>query len=128
MPDSSRRNASGRERRPAERSGRRRDSPQAAIARLRRALDAIPAEMKNPELTLRQRAEALSTYLSQLPLAVLVANDRGIDANEAAARLTGYSRPELLRLSLAELTPVAARSRRAGPVASVPDRHQVPIG
>lgn len=76
---------------------------------------AIPQDLARPEATLRQRAAALTRYLSDLPLAVLVANDGGryFDANEAAVRLTGYPRAELLRLSLPDLTPAGATSRSA---------------
>ncbi len=40
--------------------------------------------------------------------ALLLADDQGryIDANPAAVALTGYARDELLRMSLADLTPV----------------------
>jgi PAS domain S-box-containing protein len=47
--------------------------------------------------------------------AFLLADDQGryIDANTAACELAGYSRSELLRLSIVDLTPIAARGNLA---------------
>ena len=51
--------------------------------------------------------------LGHVPVAMLVADNRGryVDANEAAAFLTGYTRAELLRCSVWDLTPDAHRGR-----------------
>jgi PAS domain S-box-containing protein len=45
-----------------------------------------------------------------ISVAVLIANDHGryIDANAAAVSLTGYSRAELLKMDLSQLTPDGA--------------------
>ena len=45
--------------------------------------------------------------LAGISVAVLIANDHGryIDANAAAASLTGYSRAELLKMALSGLAP-----------------------
>ena len=56
---------------------------------------------------LRQRAEVVLAQVSGISVAVLIANDhaRYIDANAAAVSLTGYSRAELLKMDLSDLTP-----------------------
>jgi len=45
--------------------------------------------------------------LADAPVAILMANDhaRYVDVNAAATTLTGYTRPELLRMSVWDLTP-----------------------
>jgi PAS domain S-box-containing protein len=55
----------------------------------------------------QQDAGRLQEMISQSPFAVLVANDNGVFvmANDVAATLTGYSRAELQRLSVWQLTP-----------------------
>jgi len=54
--------------------------------------------------------------LADVNAAVLVANNRGryVHVNDKAVRLTGYTRDELLRLSVWDLTPMQGRvdSRR----------------
>jgi len=77
------------------------------LARLRRALDAIDWRGGRFEIAQRARAQAVLDTLTGIPAAILVANDRGryIDANARAAALTGYSREELLKLSVWDLTP-----------------------
>jgi PAS domain S-box-containing protein len=82
-------------------------TPAAILRRLREALGRINTEPARPENTLRKRAEAVLGAVREIPAAVLIANDRGhyIDVNAAATKLTGYSRTELLRLSVWDLTP-----------------------
>ena len=62
---------------------------------------------------MRKRAETLIARLGDVPVAMLVADNRGryVDANKAAVLLTGYSRAELLRLSVWDLTPVSQQRR-----------------
>jgi len=64
----------------------------------------------------RARAEALLAYLSDVPIAILVANNRAryVDVNQQAVALTGYTRAELTSMGLMDLTPnpQAAMSRR----------------
>jgi PAS domain S-box-containing protein len=74
---------------------------------LERALNAIERDTRRPEAEQRKRAETVRSGLAGIPAAVLIANDRGryIDANRGAALLTGYTRAELLRLTVADLTP-----------------------
>ena len=77
------------------------------VNRLQRSLNAIEHDAKRPEAEIRRRAEAVRAQLAGLPAAILIADDRGryIDVNEAATRLTGYSRAELLKMSVWDLTP-----------------------
>jgi PAS domain S-box-containing protein len=84
-----------------------------AIRELRRAIAVVQAEGGTPDRVARNRAGELLRRLADLPVAMLVADDRGryIDANEAAAFLTGYGRAELLRRSVWDLTPDAHRGR-----------------
>lgn len=48
--------------------------------------------------------------MAGISVAVLIANDHGryIDANAAAVSLTGYSRAELVKMDLSQLTPDGA--------------------
>ena len=82
-------------------------TPAAIVRRLRQALGRIQSDTARPEETLRKRAEAVLGAVREIPAAVLIANNRGhfIDANAAATDLTWYSRRELLRLSVWDLTP-----------------------
>jgi PAS domain S-box-containing protein len=60
-----------------------------------------------PEVVMRQRAEIVLGQIAGIAVAVLIANDhaRYIEANAAAAQLTGYSRQELMRMAVWDLTP-----------------------
>ena len=82
-------------------------TPAVVVRQLRQALGRIHTNTERPEETLRERAEAVLGAVREIPAAVLIANDRGhyIDVNAAATKLTGYSRTELLRLSVWDLTP-----------------------
>lgn len=86
---------------------RRRRTTTNTIRRLQRALTQIASGAMKPEMLLRRRAETVLAALTPTRVAILIANDRGryIDANAAAARLTGYTRTELMRLSVWDLTP-----------------------
>lgn len=76
------------------------------IRQLERALDRLVVR-RAPEDVLRQRAEIVLAQVTSVSAAVLIANDhaRYIDANAAACALTGYTRAELLRMNLWDLTP-----------------------
>lgn len=89
------------------------ETPDQVIVRLEARLASIRDDRDRPEMTLLERARTLIAWLSDIPLAILVANDRAryIDANAAAATLTGYSRAELTHLTLADLTPAGAGSQ-----------------
>src|SRR5581483_1689451 len=54
-----------------------------------------------------RRAHAVLQSLRNLPVAILIANDKGryVDVNRAAVTLTGYTRRELLTCALWDLTP-----------------------
>jgi PAS domain S-box-containing protein len=56
---------------------------------------------------MQRRARAVLKSLKNLPVAVLIANDRGryVDVNRAASVLTGYTRRELLARAVWDLTP-----------------------
>jgi PAS domain S-box-containing protein len=94
-------------------SGRRGDPAARAIGELRRAIAVIQAEGGSPDRVARNRAGELLRRLADLPIAMLVADNRGryVDANAAAAFLTGYGHAELLRRSVWDLTPDAHRGR-----------------
>ena len=103
-----------RPRRARRRVARRSGDPAArAIQALRRGLSLIKAEGGAPDRVRRDQACEIVSRLAHVPVAMLVADDRGryVDANEAAAFLTGYTRAELLRCSLWDLTPDAHRGR-----------------
>ena len=84
-----------------------------AIRELRQALTRIQAEGGTSDRVLRKRAEALLARLADAPVAMLVADNRGryIDVNAAAVFLTGYTRPELLRRAVWDLTPISEQGR-----------------
>src|SRR3954471_23558478 len=77
------------------------------IRRLQQTLRRVERDARRPEAEQRRRAEAVVSALADVPVAVLIANDRGryLDANATAAVLTGYSRTELLRMAVWDLTP-----------------------
>src|SRR5690349_7970900 len=82
------------------------DQSARTIRSLRRALAEVEITNNRPELTLQRRAHAVLKSLRNLPVAILIANDRGryVDVNRAAAVLTGYTRRELLTCSVWDLT------------------------
>lgn len=84
-----------------------------AMRELRQALTRVHAEGVTFDRVIRKRAEALLTRLGDVPVAMLVADNRGryVDVNAAAVLLTGYSREELLRLSVWDLTPMSLQGR-----------------
>jgi PAS domain S-box-containing protein len=90
----------------------RRLSIRHVVRSLERALSAIDRDGR-PEAELRKRAETVREALAGLSAGVLIANDSGryIDANRGAALLTGYTRAELLRMSVWDLTPRTHRGR-----------------
>jgi PAS domain S-box-containing protein len=85
--------------------------PGAAMSRLQRSLSELTT-LAPPENVVRTRAEALLADLAKIPIAILIANNRAryVDMNQAATRLTGYSRAQLARMSLWDLTPEPNRT------------------
>ena len=79
------------------------------MKQLGQVLDGLAAQ-PTADRTIRSRAEALLQQAGGMPV-LLVANNSGpdIDVNDRAAQLTGYSRSELLRMSVSDLTPPRAR-------------------
>jgi PAS domain S-box-containing protein len=90
------------------------DSPAAAMRRLERAIELLTTASP-PESVVRARAETLLGLLSNLSIPILIADNRGryVDVNHAATRLTGYSRAELLRMAIWDLTPRPGRTAGA---------------
>ena len=80
-------------------------TPLSAIAALRTALAQIDRTLAD-ERVQRKRAEAVLAHLVSIPVAVLVADNRAryVEANEGAVLLTGYTRRELLGMSVWDLT------------------------
>ena len=83
------------------------DRPSEKLKRLEAALARVPRS-RRPETAVRARAELIVSHLANVDAAVLIANEHGcyVHANTTAARLTGYTRDELLELSVWDLTPV----------------------
>lgn len=79
------------------------------MVKLERALAGLAAQ-RTFEGAIRLRAEALLKHASDMPVALLIANNSGryVDVNDLATRLTGYTRAELLRLAVWDLTPTAS--------------------
>jgi PAS domain S-box-containing protein len=61
----------------------------------------------------RREAETILSRLADAPVAILIANDRAryVEVNAAATTLTGYTRSELLRMSVWDLTPEPDRTK-----------------
>jgi PAS domain S-box-containing protein len=78
---------------------------------LERALGRLNAK-DAPEDVMRRRAEVILAQVASLSVAVLIANNRAryVDANAAATILTGYTRSELLRMTVWDLTPTPRRN------------------
>jgi PAS domain S-box-containing protein len=88
-------------------------TPSLSVARVMTKLQRALAEIgdkRTSDATVRSRAEALLAHAADMPVALLIANNSGryLDVNEHATRLTGYSRAELLRMSVWDLTPTPA--------------------
>jgi PAS domain S-box-containing protein len=77
---------------------------------LQRALTAL-AEPMRPEDAARARARVLLSHLAHVRIPILIANSGAqyVEANRAATVVTGYSRDELLRMSIWDLTPTPRR-------------------
>ena len=82
-----------------------------AIAALRSALGKIDRTRTADEVR-RREAETILSGLAETRVAILIANDRAryVEVNTAATVLTGYSRSELLRMSVWDLTPQPKKS------------------
>lgn len=76
------------------------------MSKLARALADLE-QQPTPDRTVRARAETLLEHAADMPVALLIANGFGryVDVNALATRLTGFSRAELLRMSVWDLTP-----------------------
>jgi PAS domain S-box-containing protein len=92
---------------------RSRDPAAHAIGELRRAIARVQSDGGTPDRVAHDAARELISRLADVPVAMLVANNRGryVDANAAAAFLTGYTRAELLRRSVWDLTPDTHQGR-----------------
>jgi PAS domain S-box-containing protein len=98
---------------PRQRSATRRrpDVTASRIRTLERALARLTTKHA-PEDVMRQRAEIVLAQVPGISVAVLIASDRAryVDANAAATLLTGYSRSELLQMTVWDLTPTPRRN------------------
>ena len=83
----------------------------AAIAGVRSALGKID-RTRAADVVRRREAETILAGIAAAPVAILIANDRAryVDVNAAATVLTGYTRSELLRMSVWDLTPEPKKS------------------
>ncbi len=87
--------------------------PSLTVAHVMKQLAAALANvgaLATTDRTLRSRAEALLEEAAHMPVALLIANNSGryIDVNDHATRLTGFSRAELLRRSVWDMTPTSS--------------------
>jgi PAS domain-containing protein len=82
-----------------------------AITAVRSALARID-RTRAADLVRRGEAETILAKLAEAPVAILIANDRAryVGVNGAATMRTGYTRSELLRMSVWDLTPQPDRS------------------
>jgi PAS domain S-box-containing protein len=90
-------------------------------------------ESKRVEEDLRRSSGMYRAYFTASPLAVFVSDDKGryLEVNGAATALTGYSRDELLGMSIPDLLPAAGgedlRSRLTGLLALGAGRSEIEI-
>jgi PAS domain S-box-containing protein len=86
-------------------------APARSIRQLQRALTTLTT-VAPPEDVVHERARALLAHLADVRIPVLIANNRAryVDANRAATDATGYTRDELTRMALWDLTPVPKRA------------------
>ena len=63
-------------------------------------------ERISAEQALKQSEKKYSTYINSAPFGIFVVNDAGeyIDVNPVASRITGYSRAQLLHMSIQDVT------------------------
>jgi PAS domain S-box-containing protein len=68
---------------------------------------------RSSDVIRRREAETILSRLADVPVAILIANGRAryVEVNAAAATLTGYTRSELLRMSVWNLTPEANQTQ-----------------
>ena len=88
----------------------RRTTASDGIVTLRRALADVRASANGPAVdgtTALVRARQIANSVEELMISVLVADDdaRYVEANAAACALSGYSREELLSMTIWDLTP-----------------------
>jgi PAS domain S-box-containing protein len=85
--------------------------PAGTIQQLQRALASLTTFAPSEDIV-RARAETVLSHLAGIPIPMLIANNGGhyVDANRAAAQLTGYTRTELLQMSVWDLTPDPRRT------------------
>ena len=64
-------------------------------------------ELKKANSSLKRSEENYRSYIDNAPDGVFVIDETGnyIEVNEAACRITGYSQDELLKMSIADITP-----------------------
>jgi PAS domain S-box-containing protein len=76
------------------------------MAKLAKALAGLETQ-PTADRTVRARAETLLEHAADMPVALLIANNSGryVDVNPLATRLTGFTRAELLHMSVWDLTP-----------------------
>lgn len=70
-------------------------------------------ERKQAEQALREGEERFRSYIENAPYGIFVADEDGnyIDVNEAAVAITGYSKAELLTMSVSSLIPEDLQSK-----------------
>ena len=87
------------------------DAVSSAIQAVQAALAGID-RTRSSEVIRRREAETILARLADAPVAILIANDRAryVEVNAAAITLTGYTRSELLRMSVWNLTPEQNRT------------------
>jgi len=68
------------------------------------------------EKALFESEKKYSSYIENAPDGVFVVDEKGnyIDANNAATKITGYSREELLKMSIRDITPVESSIQAIG--------------
>ena len=78
-------------------------------------------DRKTAEDALKQSEERFRSYVENAPEGIFISDGKGnyVDVNDAACKLTGYTREELLKMNLIDLIPLESRENAAKSFASV---------
>ena len=79
------------------------------------------SDQKRAEKSLKESEEKFRSYVENAPEGIFITDEKGnyVDVNDAACKVTGYSREELLKMNLIDLIPLEDRENATKSFASV---------
>ena len=86
-------------------------------------------EWHKAELRIRESEEKFRSYIDNAPDGIFVADEKGyyIDVNEAAAKITGYSRDELIGMHISDMVPDNSKENAIAHFKSQMKNNKIPI-